>query len=162
MSSSSCSSSCLWLPENPRNLSFFSKRLQFQIPKPNLKSQISPSRLTIFSLRDSKADSVVNTKTWKKLVLNNKRPVLVEFYTNWCGPCRMVHRIIDEIGLDYGGRLQCLSLNADDELKVIEDYDVKAVPIVLLFKDGVKCDSLIGTLPKEFYVSAIDKLFFSS
>ncbi|KAM3291538.1 thioredoxin M3, chloroplastic [Capsicum chacoense] len=117
----------------------------------------SPSPLRVFCLRDIKAPAVT-TKSWEKLILRSDTPVLVEFHATWCGPCQMVHRVIDEIAAEYSGRLKCYVLDADKESKVAENYDIKAVPVVILFKNGEKFESVIGTMPKEFYVAAIERL----
>ncbi|XP_059314025.1 thioredoxin M3, chloroplastic-like [Lycium ferocissimum] len=120
----------------------------------------SPSPLRVFCLRETKA-AAVTAKSWEKLILSSDTPVLVEFHATWCGPCQMVHRIIDEIAAEYSGRLKCYVLDADSESQVAENYDIKAVPVVLLFKNGEKIESVIGTMPKEFYVAAIERLLAS-
>ncbi|TMX03116.1 hypothetical protein EJD97_018111 [Solanum chilense] len=120
----------------------------------------SPSSLRVFCLRDTQA-AAVTAKSWDKLILGSDTPVLVEFHATWCGPCQMVHRVIDEIAGEYSGRLKCYVLDADREPKVAENYDIKAVPVVLLFKNGEKFESVIGTMPKEFYMAAIERLLSS-
>lgn len=107
------------------------------------------------------AASVVSKGSWDRLVLDSEVPVLVEFYASWCGPCRMVHRIMDEIAKEYEGNIKCFVLNTDDDLEVAEDYEIKAVPVVLVFKNGRKCESVVGTMPKDFYVAAINRVMES-
>lgn len=73
----------------------------------------------------------------------------------------MVHRVMDEIATDYSGRLKCFVLHADTDLQIAENYDIKAVPVVMLFKNGEKRGSVIGTMPKEFYIDAIERVLAS-
>ncbi|KAL8060604.1 hypothetical protein ABFX02_02G035400 [Erythranthe guttata] len=120
----------------------------------------APKSLRVSCLGDNKAP-LVTGKSWNKLILDSESPVLVEFYASWCGPCRMVHRVIDEIATEYKGILKCFVVDADNDSQIAEDYDIKAVPVVLLFKNGEKLESIIGTMPKEFYVAVIDRVLAS-
>ncbi|XP_022762339.1 thioredoxin M3, chloroplastic-like [Durio zibethinus] len=138
-----------------------SSRISFPLKNGSFKLRNAPPlTLKTLSTREPKA-AVVTKDTWEKLILNSDTPVLVEFYASWCGPCRMVHRIIDEIAGDYSGRLNCFVLNTDSDLPIAEDYEIKAVPVVLLFKNGEKRESVVGTMPKDFYITAIERVLKS-
>ncbi|XP_052178963.1 thioredoxin M3, chloroplastic-like [Diospyros lotus] len=134
-------------------------RLSFQRDRAIIAPN-SRSSLRIFCIRETKA-AVVTGKSWDKLILNSDTPVLVEFHASWCGPCRMVHRVIDELAVEYAGRLKCFVLHADNDKEVAENYDIKAVPVVLLFKNGERRKCVVGTMPKEFYVAAIERILAS-
>lgn len=73
----------------------------------------------------------------------------------------MVHRVIDEIAGEYAGRLRCFMVNTDTDLTIAEDYEIKAVPVVLLFKNGEKRETVVGTMPKGFYIAAIERVLKS-
>ncbi|XP_061356391.1 thioredoxin M3, chloroplastic-like [Gastrolobium bilobum] len=121
----------------------------------------NPHLLQIRSFRQQTRATPVTKDLWENSIVKSETPVLVEFYASWCGPCRMVHRVIDEIATEYAGRLKCFILNTDTDMQIAEEYEIKAVPVVLLFKNGQKCDSVIGTMPKEFYVAAIERMLKS-
>ncbi|KAJ4964734.1 hypothetical protein NE237_016583 [Protea cynaroides] len=101
---------------------------------------------------------MITGDSWDEFILNNDTPILVEFFAPWCGPCRMVHRVIEEIAREYAGTLKCFILNTDRDIEIADKYDISSVPVVLLFKNGEKRYSLVGTLHKENYVAAIEKL----
>ncbi|XP_024980094.1 thioredoxin M3, chloroplastic-like [Cynara cardunculus var. scolymus] len=131
-----------------------SSALSFRVPK-------TRSRLRVVSMRHESKVSEVTAESWNTSILESETPVMVEFYTSWCGPCQMVHRVTDEIATDYAGKLKCVAINVDQEPRVAEEYNIKAVPIVLLFKNGQKLESVVGTMPKEFFVAAIERVLAS-
>ena len=99
----------------------------------------------------------VNDSTWEEIVLKSPVPVLVDFWAPWCGPCRMIAPIIDELSAEYGDKLRAVKLNTDESPQVATEYGIRSIPTVMVFKDGVKMDAVIGAVPKSTLVQTVEK-----
>jgi thioredoxin 1 len=86
--------------------------------------------------------------TFDEHVNGSDVPILVDFWAEWCGPCKMIAPILDEIAEEQGGKLQIGKLNIDDNLEVSQRFDVMSIPTLILFKDGKPQVRLIGAKPK--------------
>ncbi|MBI0434124.1 thioredoxin TrxA [Roseomonas sp. KE0001] len=97
----------------------------------------------------SELTKAVSDESFKQDVLEASGPVLVDFWAEWCGPCRMVAPILDEIARDYEGELTIAKVNIDENPGTPNEYAVRGIPTMILFKDGKPVDTKVGALPKS-------------
>jgi thioredoxin 1 len=94
--------------------------------------------------------------TFEEVVLNSDKPVVVDFWAAWCGPCRMVGPIIDELATEYEGKAVVGKVDVDNHQQFAAKYGVRNIPTVLVFKGGEIVNRQVGVAPKNVYAEAID------
>ena len=91
---------------------------------------------------------MLNEDNFRQEVLKSEMPVLVDFWAAWCGPCKMVGPIVEELANDYVGKAKVCKLNVDDCGRIAQSYGVMSIPTLILFKDGQEVNRIVGFRPK--------------
>jgi thioredoxin 1 len=100
----------------------------------------------------------VTDDSFENEVLKAPLPVLMDLWAPWCGPCRAIAPIVDELANEYTGRLKVVKMNVDDNPRTPSRYGVRGIPNLILFKDGELKEQIVGAVPKGHLVKAIEKV----
>ena len=100
----------------------------------------------------------ITESNFEELVIKSDKPVLVDFWAEWCGPCRMVGPIVDELSNDFDGRAVVGKVNVDAEGGISMKYGIRNIPTLLIFKDGEIVDKQVGVAPKQVLADKLEAL----
>ncbi|MGW4648557.1 thioredoxin [Kitasatospora sp. NPDC004289] len=98
----------------------------------------------------------VNGATFAEQVLSSDKPVLVDFWAEWCGPCRQVGPVLDRIAAEHADRLTVVKVNVDENPGLAEEFDIRAIPAMKLFKGGEVVHELLGAMPAAAVMAELD------
>jgi thioredoxin 1 len=101
----------------------------------------------------------VNDKNFTAEVLQSDIPVLVDFWATWCGPCRAISPIVEDLAKEFSGRVKIAKLNVDENPSTPSQYGVRGIPALILFKEGKVLDQIVGSVPKARLKALIEKAF---
>ncbi len=104
---------------------------------------------------------VVTDDTFQKEVIESPIPVLVDFWAIWCGPCRLIAPVVEELAKEYDGRMKFAKLDVDVNPKTAMQFGIRSIPTLLIFKNGKVVASVIGAVPKPNLVNKIEQVLSS-
>ncbi|MBC7798219.1 MAG: thioredoxin [Pyrinomonadaceae bacterium] len=101
--------------------------------------------------------NAVSDSEFQNNVLSSDKPVLVDFWAEWCGPCRMIAPAVEAVAEQYAGKAQVFKMNVDDNMDTPSRYGIKGIPTLILFKDGQEAERLVGAVSKDAIAKLIEK-----
>jgi len=99
----------------------------------------------------------VTDSSFNQQVLESELPVLVDFWAPWCGPCKMVAPVVEEIAEQYKGKITVVKLNTDENPNVASQYGIRSIPTLMIFKGGQRVDMVVGAVPKSTLANTVEK-----
>lgn len=99
----------------------------------------------------------VTDNNFKQEVLESEIPVLVDFWAPWCGPCRMVGPVVEEVAEQFKGKVKFVKLNTDENPQVAGQFGIRSIPTLMVFKDGQRVDMVVGAVPKTTLSNTLEK-----
>ncbi|MCE5194322.1 MAG: thioredoxin [Nitrospiraceae bacterium] len=101
------------------------------------------------------------SSNWENEVIKNQELVMVDFWAVWCGPCRMIAPVVEELAKEYAGKIKVAKLNTDENPDIASKYKIMGIPTIIFFKNGKMIDQLVGAVPKNQLKSKIDSLLIA-
>ena len=103
----------------------------------------------------------VNGESWQSSVVESELPVMVDFWAEWCGPCKMIAPAVHDLALEYEGQLNVAKLDVDSDPDIAARYGIRSIPALIFFKDGQPVDQIVGAMPKPQLKRKIDAVLGS-